>query len=146
MEGSLGGVRLSVEIDGHYCSVPHALVHHSAWASVEVFFRSERVSRVSHVRKAGRSGLRRVVAQSTARRQVIDPSNFILTRYLRRPAEAFCVLVFDTYGRSGRQILFQLNPQGRFDFLVYCPLLNGVQVVPFAKEWNRAVSRLHAPQ
>ena len=42
-----------VEIDGHYYSVPHALVGHSAWArfsaaSVEVFFRSERVS--SHVR------------------------------------------------------------------------------------------------
>ncbi len=41
------------EIDGHYCSVPHALVGHSAWArfsaaTVVVFFRSERVS--SHVR------------------------------------------------------------------------------------------------
>lgn len=37
-----------IEIDRHYCSVPHALVGHSVWArftatTVEVFFRSERV-------------------------------------------------------------------------------------------------------
>ena len=38
-----------VDIDGHYYSVPHALVGHSVWArfsaaTVEVFFRSERVA------------------------------------------------------------------------------------------------------
>jgi hypothetical protein len=38
-----------VDIDRHYYSVPHALVGHSAWArfsaaSVEVFFRGERVA------------------------------------------------------------------------------------------------------
>lgn len=42
-----------IEIDRHYYSVPHALVGHSVWArftaaTVEVFFRSERVA--SHVR------------------------------------------------------------------------------------------------
>jgi transposase len=42
-----------VDIDGHYYSVPHALVGHSVWArysaaTVEVFFRSARVA--SHVR------------------------------------------------------------------------------------------------
>lgn len=38
-----------VDVDGHYYSVPHALVGHSAWArysaaSVEVFYRGERVA------------------------------------------------------------------------------------------------------
>ena len=42
-----------VDVDHHYYSVPHALVGHQAWArftaaSVEVFFRSERVA--THVR------------------------------------------------------------------------------------------------
>jgi transposase len=42
-----------VDVDGHYYSVPHALVGHSVWArftaaTVEVFFRSERIA--GHVR------------------------------------------------------------------------------------------------
>jgi transposase len=42
-----------IDVDGHYYSVPHALVAHSVWArycaaTVEIFFRSARVA--SHVR------------------------------------------------------------------------------------------------
>jgi len=48
-----------VDVDGHYYSVPHALVGYSVWArftaaTVEVFFRSQRVA--THVRSYQRGG------------------------------------------------------------------------------------------
>lgn len=48
-----------VDVDRHYYSVPHALVGHSVWArysaaTVEIYFRSERVA--SHVRSYQRGG------------------------------------------------------------------------------------------
>jgi len=54
-----------VDIDGHYYSVPHALVGYTAWArysasSVEVFFRSERVA--THVRSYQR-GVHTTIAE-----------------------------------------------------------------------------------
>jgi transposase len=54
-----------VDVDGHYYSVPHALVGYTAWArfsavSVEVFFRSERVA--THVRSYQR-GVHTTIAE-----------------------------------------------------------------------------------
>ena len=54
-----------VDVDGHYYSVPHALVGYTAWArysagSVEVFFRSERVA--THLRSYQR-GVHTTIAE-----------------------------------------------------------------------------------
>jgi len=81
-----------VEVDRHYYSVPHALVGHSVWArfsaaTVEIFFRSQRVA--AHVRSYQRGAHHHVV---------------LGTRCLLRPQHLQIRLVH-LYERLGEQVI-----------------------------------------